>query len=104
MPTKTTPESQERALLVRDGIAVLAIEFPQPEDDRFRVSILLRLTEELSSMEPGQLTRLHEAACKADQKHAGVSEFRTAVRGYLGRRYDLAGARRRARSTTPAGS
>lgn len=99
MPTKPTPESQQRALLVRDAVAVLGIDFPQPEDDRFRVSVLLRLKEELPNLEPGQLTRLHEAACKADAKHPGINEFRTALRTILGRRYDLAGARKRSTAT-----
>lgn len=97
---KITPESQDRALLVRDAVAVLGIDFPQPEDDRFRVSILLRLQEELSKLEPSQLTRLHEAACKADAKHDGVTSIRTALRTVLGRRYELAAARKR--SNAPA--
>ena len=97
---KTTPEKQEIALLVRDSIAVLGIDFPSPEDDRFRVSVLLRATEEISKLEPGQLTRLHEAACKADSKHAGVSEFRTAIRRKLGQRYDLKAARKRAKEAS----
>lgn len=101
MPAKTTPESQDRCLLVRDAIAILGVDFPQPEDDRFRVSILLRLAEELPKLEPGQLTRLHEAACKADAKHAGINEFRTSLRTNLGRRYDLAGARKRAAAPRP---
>lgn len=97
---KTTPEKQEIALLVRDAIAVLGIDFPSPEDDRFRVSVLLRTTEEIQKLEPGQMTRLHEAACKADSKHAGVNEFRTAIRRKLGQRYDLAAARKRAKEST----
>jgi hypothetical protein len=97
--TKTTPESQERALIVRDAIAVLGIDFPQPEDHRFRQSILCRLAEEIPSLEPGQITRLHEAACKADAKHPGIPEFRTKLRSALGRRYDLAAARKRATTT-----
>lgn len=101
MPTKQTPESQERALLVRDTIAVLGIDFPQPEDDRFRLGIIARLTEELAKLEPGQLTRLHEAACKADAKHPGVSEFRLAIRRRLGTRYDLKAARQRATAERP---
>lgn len=100
MPAKQTPEKQERALLVRDAIATLGIEFPNAEDDRFRVAILLRVSEELGSLEPGQLTRLNEAACKSDTKHAGVTEFRTAVRRHLGRRYDLPAARKRAKEAT----
>lgn len=100
MPTKSTPEKQELALLVRDAIAVLGIDFPQPEDDRFRVSVLCRVTEDINKLEPGQLTRLHEAACKAEAKHSGVAEFRTALRRKLGQRYDLKAARKRAKEST----
>jgi hypothetical protein len=99
MATKPTPESQQRALLVRDAVAVLGIDFPQPEDDRFRVSVLLRLKEELPKLEPGHITRLHEAACKANAKHPGVTEFRTSLRLILGRSYDLPGARKRSAGT-----
>ena len=102
MPSKTSPESQQRALLVRDAIAVLAIEFPQAEDDRFRISIFMRLREEIPNLEHSQLTRLHEAACKADAKHAGVPEIRTSLRHALGRAYDLAGARARAKAAAAA--
>jgi hypothetical protein len=100
MSAKLTPESQLRALMVRDAIAVISIEFPKPEDDRFRDSMIARLIEEVKELEPSQLTRLHEAASAADAKHSGISELRTALRCQLGRRYDLAGARRRA--TKPA--
>jgi hypothetical protein len=102
MSAKTTPESQFRALLVRDAIAVIGIEFPTPEDDRFRESIIARVAEEIKDLEPGQLTRLHEAASSADAKHSGIHELRTALRFQLGRRYDLAGARRRAKTSQPA--
>lgn len=96
MSAKTTPESQFRALLVRDAIAVISIEFPTPEDDRFRDSIIARVVEEVKDLEPTQLTRLHEAASEAEAKHSGIPALRTALRCQLGRRYDLAGARKRA--------
>lgn len=96
MPAKTTPESQFRALLVRDAIAVITIEFPTPEDDRFRDSIIARVCEEIKDLEPGQITRLHEAASEADAKHSGIQLLRTTLRYQLGIRYDLKGARRRA--------
>ena len=102
MPTKTSPETQLRALLVRDAVAVLKIEYPNREDDRFRESIVARVIEEIPNLEPGQLTRLHEAASDADTKHIGVEALRTALRTQLGKRYDLAGARRRARPTPAA--
>lgn len=102
MPTKTSPETQLRALLVRDGVAVLKIEYPNREDDRFRESIIARIIEEIPELEPGQLTRLHEAASDADAKHIGIETLRTAIRHQLGKRYDLAGARKRARPATPA--
>lgn len=96
MSAKTTPESQFRALLVRDAIAVISIEFPTPEDDRFRDSIIARIVEEVKDLEPGQTTRLHEAASEAADKHSGIQLLRTALRYQLGIRYDLKGARRRA--------
>ena len=96
MPAKTSPETQLRALLVRDAVAVLKIEYPNREDDRFRESIIARVIEEIPNLEPSQLTRLHEAASDADAKHAGVAALRTACRTNLGKRYDLAGARKRA--------
>lgn len=96
MPAKTTPESQFRALLVRDAIAAIEIEYPTPEDDRFRESIIARIVEEMGELEPTQITRLHESASKADAKHTGISALRTALRTHLGKRYDLAGARKRA--------
>jgi hypothetical protein len=94
--TKTNPETQTRALLVRDAVATLKIEYPSPADDRFRTAIIARITEELPRLEAAQLTRLHEAACDADAKHAGIPELRFAVRSQLGTRYDLKGARKRA--------
>lgn len=97
---KATPESQFRALLVRDAIAVITIEFPTPEDDRFRDSIIARVIEEVKDLEPSQLTRLHEAASGADAKHSGIAELRHAIRCQLGTRYDLKGARRRANAKT----
>jgi hypothetical protein len=102
MSAKTTPESQFRALLVRDAIAVIGIEYPTTEDDRFRDSIVARVIEEAKDLEPSQLTRLHEAASAADAKHSGIPELRHALRCQLGRRYDLAGARRRAKTSPPA--
>jgi hypothetical protein len=102
MPAKTSPETQLRALLVRDAIAVLKIEYPNREDDRFRDSIIARCIEEIPELEATQLTRLHEAASDADAKHTGIESLRTACRLQLGKRYDLAGARRRARPTPVA--
>jgi hypothetical protein len=96
MSAKTSPETQQRALLVRDAVAVLKIEYPNDADDRFRQAIIARIIEELPGLEPTQLTRLHEAACDADAKHAGITELRLAVRSQLGPRYDLKGARKRA--------
>ena len=104
MPAKTTPESQYRALLVRDSIAAIEIEYPNAEDDRFRESIIAAVCEAADELEPTQITRLHEAASKADAKHSGIAALRTALRTRLGKRYDLAGARRRAKTSqsTPA--
>jgi hypothetical protein len=102
MPTKTSPETQLRALLVRDAVAVLKIEYPNKEDDRFRESMVARIIEEIPELELSQLTRLHEAASDADAKHAGITDLRTAIRTHLGKRYDLAGARKRAKATAAA--
>jgi hypothetical protein len=99
MPAKSSPETQLRALMVRDTVAALKIEYPNREDDRFRESIIARVIEDIAEFEPTQLTRLHEAASDADAKHAGVTILRHAVRCQLGKRYDLAGARKRARAT-----
>jgi hypothetical protein len=96
MSTKATPESQFRALFVRDTIAALDIEYPNQEDDRFRQSMVLRIIEIIEELEPTQITRLNESACKADAKHSGVAELRHAIRLSLGKRYDLKGARKRA--------
>lgn len=97
MPAKLKdPAAQERALLVRDAIACLGIEFPDAEEDRFTEAAMLRLAEELPNLESGQVTRLNEAACAASSKRPGVAAFRSAIRQILGRRYDLAGARKRA--------
>ncbi|MEM1083262.1 MAG: hypothetical protein AAGI48_04005 [Verrucomicrobiota bacterium] len=96
---KKAPESQERALLVRNAIAVLKIDFPSKHDNRFREIIVERIKQEIKNLEPAQLTRLHEAACEADAKHSSVSELRTALRVRISNLYNLGKARKRAANT-----
>lgn len=96
MPAKATPESQQLALLVRNVIADLSIDYPNKEDDLFRASDIALVLENIEKLEPTQITRLYEAACKADAKHGGVIQLRHAIRLGLSKIYDLKGARKRA--------
>jgi hypothetical protein len=106
MPAKTTTESQRRALFVRNAIATIDIEYPNAEDNRCREGMISLIIEELKAdtLELTHITRLYESACKADAKHSGITELRTAIRYNLGKQFDTKGARKRAKTSqsTPA--
>jgi hypothetical protein len=89
MPAKTTPESQERALLIRNAIAVIGMDYPNPRDNAFRESIIPRVIAEIPKLDISQLTRLHEASCAAKSDLTHVVDLRTECRKALAKIYDL---------------
>lgn len=92
MPTPSTPKDpvlQEHTRLVRTVEANLKVVAPDPEEVRFRAS-LLRLTESsLPGMNPSLVTRLYEAVCAMEFPKPEIIELRKKLQATIGKNFDL---------------
>jgi hypothetical protein len=93
MPAKpTTPESenlQEQTRLVRIIEAALKVAVPDPEELRFRRSLLACATAQLADLKPPFVVRLYEAACDVKFPSDEVTSFRKSLQRTIGRSLSL---------------
>jgi hypothetical protein len=78
-PTTSTSEKdilQEQTRLTRTIEAALKVAIPDPEEIRFRTTLLACAAEKLSALKPAFVTRLYEAACDVKFPSDEVTQFR----------------------------
>ncbi len=85
---------QEQSRLTRMIEASLKIAIPDPEEIRFRRSLLNCTTSKLSTIKPAFITRLYEAACDVKFPSDEVTEFRKALQRVIGKSLNLAAHRK----------
>lgn len=66
----------EQTRLTRTIEASLKVAIPDPEEIRFRTSLLNCATAQLADLKPTFITRLYEAACDVKFPSDEVTEFR----------------------------
>ena len=103
MATPKDPQAQEQSHLIRSVIANLNISYPEPDELKFRSSILLCVQESLNSLTASQITRLYEAACEVKFASDDVKTFRALTQLVIAKNLNLArfkAARKAATKTT----
>jgi len=102
---KTTPENntekdqvQAQSQLVRAVEAALKVAIPDPEEIRFRGSLLRCVADRLPTTKQAFVIRLYEAACDVKFPSDDVTEFRKVLQKAIGRSLDL----KAYRATRPA--
>jgi len=90
-------ELQEQTHLIRTVEAHLKISVPDPEELRFRASLLRCAEAGIRNLKPGFIVRLYEAACDVKFASDDVTAFRHALQRALGEHLNL----RAYRTTTP---
>lgn len=97
MPTPPTPEKekiQAQTHLTRTIESALKVAIPDPEEIRFRCSLLNCATKQLGTLKPAFITRLYEAACDVKFPSDEVTEFRKALQRAIGKSLNLAAHRK----------
>lgn len=89
----TTPpkseELQSQTHLTRTIEAALKVAVPDPEEIRFRSSLLRCAEAQLPTLKPSFITRLYEAACDVKFPSDEVTAFRKALQATIGRSLGL---------------
>lgn len=87
-PEKEILTAQTR--LTRTIEAALKVTLPDPEEIRFRSSLLNCATDQLHTLKDAFITRLYEAACDVKFPSDEVTEFRKALQRVIGKNLNLA--------------
>lgn len=85
---------QEQTRLTRTIEASLKVAIPDPEEIRFRSSLLNCAAAQLSQIKPAFITRLYEAACDVKYPSDEVTDFRKALQRTIGKSLNLKEHRR----------
>jgi hypothetical protein len=80
--------------LTRTIEAALKVAIPDPEEIRFRSSLLACAAAKLETLKPVFVTRLYEAACDVKFPSDEVTDFRKALQKRIGRAFGLKQYRR----------
>jgi len=80
---------QAQTHLTRTIEAALKVAIPDPEEIRFRTSLLNCATAQLSTLKPSFITRLYEAACDVKFPSDEVTNFRKALQRVIGKSLNL---------------
>ena len=81
---------QAQTRLTRTIEASLKVSIPDPEEIRFRTSLLNCAASQLKTLKPAFITRLYEAACDVKFPSDEVTEFRKALQRVIGASLNLA--------------
>lgn len=90
----TAPNSEKdqitgQSQLTRFIEASLKIAIPDPEEIKFRSSLLRCTTSQLGTLKPSFITRMYEAACDVKFPSDEVTEFRKALQRVIGKSLNL---------------
>jgi len=85
---------QEQTRLTRTIEASLKVAIPDPEEIRFRTSLLACASAQLSQLKPAFITRLYESACDVKFPSDEVTDFRKALQRVIGKSLNLAAHRK----------
>lgn len=80
---------QEQTHLIRSVEAALKVSVPDPEELRFRASLLGCASASLQTLKPGFIVRLYEAACDVKFPSEEVTQFRHSLQRVLGSHLNL---------------
>lgn len=89
MATPKSDELQAQTHLTRTIEAALKVAVPDPEEIRFRQSLLNCATAQIATLKPSFITRLYEAACDVKFPSDEVTDFRKALQAAIGRSMGL---------------
>lgn len=92
MPTETESAKDQlsaQTRLTRTIEAALKVAIPDPEEIRFRTSLLHCAAAQLGDLKPVFITRLYEAACDVKFPSDEVTEFRKALQRAIGKSLGL---------------
>jgi hypothetical protein len=94
MSTSTTPNSEKDELqsqtqLTRLIEASLKIAIPDPDEIRFRSSLLNCASAKINTLKPAFITRLYEAACDVKFPSDEVTQFRKNLQKVIGTNLSL---------------
>jgi hypothetical protein len=93
-PNSEKDEISAQSSLTRLVEASLKIAIPDPEELRFRSSLLACATAQAGKLKPTFLTRLYEAACDVKFPSDEVTQFRKDLQLIIGRSLNLKQYRR----------
>jgi hypothetical protein len=88
-PNSEKDELSSQTRLTRYIEASLKISIPDPDEIRFRTSLLACATAQLKNLKPAFVTRLYEAACDVKFPSDEVTEFRKALQRIIGTNLNL---------------
>jgi hypothetical protein len=100
MATTKDPEAQELSHLVRNVIANLGIAFLEPDEKKFRCSLLLAAQDCFGKFTTAQIVRLYEAACDVKFATDDVKSFRVKLQAVVAKHHDLIRYRATRRATS----
>jgi hypothetical protein len=103
MATSKDPEAQELSHLVRSVIANLGIAFLEPDEKKFRCSLLLAIQDCIGKLTAAQIVRLYEAACDVKFATDDVKAFRVNLQAVVAKQHDLIRYRATRRAATTPG-
>jgi hypothetical protein len=93
-PNSEKDELSSQTRLTRYIEASLKITIPDPEEIRFRSSLLGCATAQLKTLKPAFITRLYEAACDVKFPSDEVTQFRKDLQKVIGTSLNLKQYRR----------
>lgn len=80
---------QAQTRLTRTIEASLKVAIPDPEEIKFRRSLLNCASSQLPQLKPAFVTRLYEAACDVKFPSDEVTDFRKALQRVIGKSLNL---------------
>ena len=89
-PATEKEQIQSQTHLTRTIEAALKVTLPDPEEIRFRTSLLNCATAQLAELKPSFITRLYEAACDVKFPSDEVTQFRKSLQRVIGKSLGLA--------------
>ena len=88
-PTPKDPALQEQTRLVRIIESNLKVKTDDPEELRFRASLLRKTEAALATMNPSLVTRIYEAVCEVDFPKPEITSLRKKLQTAIGRNLAL---------------
>ena len=93
-PNAEKEKIQSQSQLTRFIESSLKIAIPDPEEIKFRGSLLRCASTQLAALKPTFITRLYEAACEVKYPSDEVTDFRKALQRIIGKSLNLAAHRK----------